>query len=397
MTISNINFNNDLIRELSEKNKKSERTKEYIHTIWEKDFKDRNVDKKEFTANFLQYCPNFNTKEIKNTNYTEVSLQTPDRDFVLRYVKTKSGLYACTKESEIKGFNNYYEYDKNGNKINFIEYTKGKNKLKHEIKFSSENGSFHKIIISDGNQKYMTTKIINKNGNKKTIKRTYIREKSDDVATSTINGKEYKISGLNSDILIITDGKKEVKLDLNKLTEGQTAEGKKKLKEYIKNLSGDILINLSLEINKLNFSTFEGSRDGYFDNEDESIGLSLWNNEITTLHELGHSLDSHVGGDYSCQFGFENTYNNEKNNIPNIAFGNEIEHSAYFLVDRNNSGDPNRPKREIFAESYALINNMEISNINTQQFLLMRAFQQTMQYVDDITQIENLNKNIRKK
>ena len=419
--LDNIKFpNTDIVNSLSKSGGAEARKNEYINSIWQelenrkKNNPDtiseelKNISKEDLTKKLQkdwQKNAGFNglPTTIKSKDFTECIQQTIDTNLVQRHVINKNRQpLATTTASNFKGHNNYYEYNEQGEKTNFIEYQDFGTSKTQKMHFSSENGSFDKEITHSGDTKSMKTTIIDKNGKTTTIERTY-KSNNNGTSTSTINGEKYDISGLNGNIISVkTPSGETIKLDLEKFAQGANEIEKSKIKEYIKLLPGDVLENLSKETTAVKFFQLD-RKDGFYDAQNEALWLSKYNDNETTLHELAHAMDAYNGGQHSSSETFKNIFNYERNNAPQNALGDEIKHSEYLLTDRQqNDTELYRRKgafssnREMFADCYALMNDMEIGQIPARQLLVMRTFQGTMDKVAELTQSSNLNSKERK-
>ena len=283
------------------------------------------------------------------------------------------------------GYNNMVQKDENGNIVQEVKYSKDGNKIIQDIFVQCYDGSkFNQKKIKDGNKKTMEIDFKDKDGNS-IIKESRSYEKiDDDNAISIHNGKEYKISGLKGHVITIEhDGQKNI-IDFDKKVNSDTENineektGKKITPEQkdflinrIKYRSGDIILDFDKKINNLTLLDID-DYEGYYNHG--ALKTCPKADYSLELHELGHGVSVRADGtkwtdDNSEYLELrENEINNFKNSVRDEDFDWRMQKFTtcdYFIKD---GMSPENAKKqganEEFAETYSLINNIDIEDIS---------------------------------
>ena len=288
-------------------------------------------------------------------------------------------------------FENMKVYDSNGNTVQSVDYQKDGNKIIQKFFVKCVNGTtVNKEVVNDGNKKTMT--LVFKNSSGKSIieeNRTY--EKIDnDTEISTHNGKTYKISGLSGDVLTVEHNGQKTTINLadmiqenmESLEGGQEKisdkkvnnEQKEMLKNYVKNLSGDIILKFNEEIKKL---TWLDGQDCFFNYDGSKIKMYDYFGINVFLHELGHGIncdDSKSSDKHLVRWSDDKYYSDTRNfEIKNFKTRNKNKNAEYIMQKFMNceyfveDGMPSDYARkfgadEEFAELYSFINDIDISD-----------------------------------
>lgn len=286
--------------------------------------------------------------------------------------------------SGIEGLNNLIQKDINGNIVQEVKFTQNGSKLTQTITVKCYDGSnMKKVITLDGNKKTMDIDFKDKDGNS-LVQESRIYEKTDDdTAISTVNGKQYKISGLKGDVLTVeVDGKKHIidiaaKVDeqIRTFKETPSVKFNDEIKECLissfKNQSGDILLAFDENIKKIAYLDIDDN-DAAYNNQDESISTTEKSESSTNLHELGHGVNAQKDKKWSDsnqeylearEIEIKNYNNSVKWNgfdwMWKFTTGKfDIENGATVQEAKLNAAD------EEFAEVFGFFNNIDIQNID---------------------------------
>lgn len=309
-----------------------------------------------------------------------------------------------TTPSDIPGFSNYQVKNEKGEITDSVKFSKDENGQHEDINMTtSDGGKFIKSVTINGNNKSMESTITDKKGNiLYQVSKEY--ERNDKTACVKVNGEIYTVEGLDTDKFTLTspDGTKQ-NIDLNKycakkLTakpnpksekfdtkeEQATAEEQKKLKTAFKNLPPDVMIKC---INKapngfgfmVNFDPRGNEtkdRDGTFDDGRGVLWITKNNDSDLVLHELSHAMD---GGDEKV----------DENGKPYTKFdisGNKEFETAFknansgkfrtetSEAERQYSSHVTDTPKELLADSYSIVQNMDLKQPDVRHLVLMKYF-----------------------
>ena len=298
--------------------------------------------------------------------------------------------------SQIEDFDNYSEVDKFGNEITTIKHSMDGTSLVQQIKTKSPDGTvLEKTVKNSDNFKSAHIVISDKNNRTLMIKdKSYIKQDENNAQT-IVNGEVYNISGLNGDVITVEHNNQKIQLDLNKMLVPEvkllelntspdnylirehkiTNEEKEKLFNRIKSLSGDDLFRLSKCTEHIQFLD-NTKLDAHFVDAGKTLLLSGkdWeNSSLITNHELGHAINHLNTPDIISNNNlFAGVRNYEKLNFQ--KYGNLKDTDNAFNekfitgnpdlnwnnTDNENITDEDCLRDETFAESYNLLNTLDI-------------------------------------
>lgn len=308
-----------------------------------------------------------------------------------------------TTPSEIPGFSNYQIKNGEGEVTDSVNFSQDENGQHEEINMTtSDGGKFIKNITNNGNQKSMKTTITDAEGKiLYDVSREY--ERTDTTASVTVNGQKYTVEGLDTDKLTLTspDGTKQ-EVDLNKYCskkllntpnpeedkldekeEQATPEEQEKLKNAFKNLPPDAMIKyLNKAPNGFGLMVdFDPrgkdiqDRDGTFDDKRGMIWITGNNDADLALHELTHAVDGTKADADTNEFDISG--NNEFKQLFQKAKSGKFmtETSA---SERKYSAHVTDTPDELLADSYSIVQDMDLKQPDIRHLILMKYFAPAM-------------------
>lgn len=378
---------------------------------------------------------NFNFKSEKQEPQTSPMTGLSDSNLIFIYLKNSGMNNISAVNNRIKvcpsgigDYNNYTEVDKFGNKIANIEYSKEGDILVQKLETKSPDGStLVKTLKNSTDIKTSNITITDKNGKVLLSKEKSYQKLDDDKAQTIVNGEVYNISGLKSDVINIEHNGNSINIDLNKMlnpdvkslepntspdnfpirSEKITNEEKEKLFNRIKSLGGDDLFRLSKSVEHIQF--IENTIDAFFVETGKTLLLSDkdWeNSSLITTHELGHAINhSGLNDLISDNETYRNVRNYEKENFRNninMTKGDNFFRSKFLDGNRdlawtdgngNDDGWESNLRDETFAESYNLLNTMEIIHYDDEvlpdrMLSMLKYLPKTLAEVENLSQIE---------
>ena len=310
----------------------------------------------------------------------------------------------------IGDYENMLVKDATGKVVQEVKYTKEGNKIVETVNVNSVDGStLNKVITQDGNKKTMSINVKDKNGNDLINENRTYEKIDEDNAISTHNGQEYKISGLKGNVITVEhNGEKKVidfekmvnpeteKLDQSKTGNTITNEQKDFLISRLKNRSGDILLTIDKELDKLTFMDekgYEGWYVGYQDSTERTLKTCAEANNMLELHELGHGVNEFNDKSGKCWSDVNQEYHSVRDK--EIEIFNQTNKSSDYkqymqkfmngehMLSRGFSKEECKlvGANEEFAEAYGFFNNMDIENVNFKTTSLVQHMPESVRMV----------------
>lgn len=210
---------------------------------------------------------------------------------------------------------------------------------------------------------------------------------SDTEAVSFLNGQRYDMKFEDEKVTVTYKGEK-TEINLKKLVNPFT-KNREELKEMVKQLPGDILLQLGRETKIMNYEEGNGEFRVACDGVDTDLYMDV------LIHELGHAID--LGGDRKyCANGHIRNYNITGRISDNKEFLKIFnEEKAQFLkmspvqIQEYEDYLTSKPS-EMVAEGYAIINQGSTVKIQNEvfhetqknrQLLMLQFFPKTISYI----------------
>jgi len=297
--------------------------------------------------------------------------------------------------SGVDNYENMTVKDVNGNTVQEVKYSKEGSKIIENVKVNSYDGSaLNKEMTKDGNKKTMTLDFKDKDG-KILVQESRTYEKlDDDTAISTRNGEQYKISGLKGNLVTVEHNNEKKVIDFNKLVTSETEnidqsktgkqitdEQKEFLISRFKDKSGDLLLTMGKEVDKLTFLDTDGYEAwyaGYPGHQERYVKTCRAAKALDNIHELGHGVnefnDKSLGGarwtDKNEEY--QNVRNAEINNLNSTTKSKDLKdlmqkftNCEYFV--KGGLMTPEIAKLEgadeEFAETFGFMNNIDVEDV----------------------------------
>lgn len=202
-----------------------------------------------------------------------------------------------------------------------------------------------------------------------------------------------------------TDTNEQTTLDISSLLAPFNAEDKAKIKEALKNMPAETLLDLNTEVTFSGEATGKGS-GGLYSSVIDKIFLSGGNLSVeTVVHELGHAIDARKTSDGQNLFetaneNFQSVFNEELNAYKAMGFNRSYTIHKYgssdveietFPTGTGNNYATNTPQ-EMFAECYTLAMLGHCDSMDT----IVRFFPKTFECAKEIlAQTRQLQSNQR--
>lgn len=307
-----------------------------------------------------------------------------------------------TTPSEISGYSDFQIKNAQGKVTDSVKFTKDENGQHENVDIAtSDGGKFTKSITNNGNKKFMQCTITDKNGNTLYhVSKEY--ENDGKTAKVKVNDKTYIAEGLNTNNLTLTspDGTKQT-VDLNKycskhvqekwddekgkfveIEESATSEEQENLKINFKKLAPDAMISLVNNAKGLGYQTFYSPRgdamnnkDGTYNAEKDAVLVSKNTDTNLILHELGHAIDrcddsnDKKSSIYSSNSNFKELF--QKANSGKYQTETTKDEKKY-------SSHVTDTPEELFADSYAIMQNIDLKQPDVRHLVLMKYFSPAM-------------------
>lgn len=192
---------------------------------------------------------------------------------------------------------------------------------------------------------------------------------------SVVNGTSYDIKYTDDSVEIINNNTRKTKhIDLERLLRKIAPKDRAKYIETLKNLNGEILTDLSVEVTSLS-KTERKSYDGIYEYDFDNV--SVEENAQTLTHELGHAIDWTLSINTSSvkrNDGLVKNFSEERLNYfekggDTIDFNDDSPYTNRFYATVN--------EHEMFAETYTMLTMGENNSMDT----ILQYFPKTMMSV----------------
>lgn len=380
---------------------------ETIHIKYDSD--DNPVSKKVMTTDFRTNTFNETKFEYTQEGYPVMSEAVKiKRDAQNRLIRKET-----YEKSDIEGmYNVKYEFP-NGKTRQLSKATKDKNTgavlIEKDMRSSDMTRTQYRYEDDPNGNRIIDYKITSPDGKVLMNQSQTFEVLNKNTFRSSRNNKSYLIELDNKNkILKVTDEQKKkgtTEIDLKDMIKGK----KTNLINLLKTIPGDELINLDKNVFNIKeaddkLSSYCQSEAVEFDDDDQeymySTMLLVPEDAFVFLHELGHATDiggkpvdelknkqtgkweTIIRGSLRDDKKFKKIYDEERKNFLKEFPTNEREHINYFIADEALPGRPKQGKNETIAETNALLNTYQTTNvlgIRTQY--LQQHFPKTIAYL----------------